>query len=236
MAFYGWPAMSDDVVALLAALDLRACIGVGHSMGGNVVCRAALRAPERFRALLLVDPTMFRRTQYQPSATVRWFPFVVNRAARFASATAMFDRLRDRPSFAAWPAGTLFDYCVHALERAPDAAAPLLPMRLRLPALDEATVFATGMLREAMLQDEIAQSRTLRAVSIVRAQAPRGGAREGMFLGSPTDPALHECFAGVPFVRDEQHDELTHFIPAQAPQLVAERAVEVLAHSLDARL
>ena len=35
-------------------------IGVGHSIGATVTLRAAIRQPERFRALILLDPAFFR--------------------------------------------------------------------------------------------------------------------------------------------------------------------------------
>lgn len=44
---------SDDVIALLDALGLQSVLGVGHSMGGRILIEAAIRAPERFGALVL---------------------------------------------------------------------------------------------------------------------------------------------------------------------------------------
>lgn len=44
---------SDDVIALLDALGLQSVMAVGHSMGGRTLIEAAIRAPERFGALVL---------------------------------------------------------------------------------------------------------------------------------------------------------------------------------------
>lgn len=44
---------ADDVIALLDALGLGSVLAVGHSMGGRILIEAAIRAPERFSALLL---------------------------------------------------------------------------------------------------------------------------------------------------------------------------------------
>ena len=33
-------------------------IGVGHSIGGNLILRAALNQPEKFKKIILLDPTM----------------------------------------------------------------------------------------------------------------------------------------------------------------------------------
>lgn len=61
-----WKPFSDDLLRLLAstsastALSAEApVIGVGHSIGGIVTLRAALREPHRFKALILIDPVLF---------------------------------------------------------------------------------------------------------------------------------------------------------------------------------
>ena len=52
-----WHPFSDD---LLRFLDGRGpVLGVGHSIGGIVTLRAALREPSRFRKLVLIDPVLF---------------------------------------------------------------------------------------------------------------------------------------------------------------------------------
>jgi sigma-B regulation protein RsbQ len=45
-----------DLLALCDELQLAAPIAIGHSLGGGTVLRAALRAPDRFAALVLVAP------------------------------------------------------------------------------------------------------------------------------------------------------------------------------------
>jgi pimeloyl-ACP methyl ester carboxylesterase len=60
-----WP-FSDDLLQFLAQ-NSSPVIGVGHSIGAVVTLRAALRQPERFRALVLIDPVLF-----VPSFIVQW--------------------------------------------------------------------------------------------------------------------------------------------------------------------
>ena len=36
-------------------------IGIGHSIGGNVILRSAIRKPENFSKIILLDPTLFTR-------------------------------------------------------------------------------------------------------------------------------------------------------------------------------
>ena len=56
---YDWPTLSSDATDLLDSLEIpQACL-VGHSWGGDVAMRVAIRAPERTRALVLVEGGLF---------------------------------------------------------------------------------------------------------------------------------------------------------------------------------
>jgi pimeloyl-ACP methyl ester carboxylesterase len=54
-----WYPFSDDLLRFLTTGGLAPAIGVGHSIGGIVTLRAALRDPGKFRALVLLDPVLF---------------------------------------------------------------------------------------------------------------------------------------------------------------------------------
>jgi pimeloyl-ACP methyl ester carboxylesterase len=54
-----WQPFSQDLLKFLEDHELHSIIGVGHSIGATVTLRAALRAPERFRVLVLIDPVLF---------------------------------------------------------------------------------------------------------------------------------------------------------------------------------
>ncbi|HUH98852.1 MAG TPA: alpha/beta hydrolase [Anaerolineales bacterium] len=56
-----WGPFSEDLVQLLDARKLDPVIGVGHSIGAIVTLRAALKDPQRFRALVLIEPVLFPR-------------------------------------------------------------------------------------------------------------------------------------------------------------------------------
>jgi pimeloyl-ACP methyl ester carboxylesterase len=62
-----WHPLSDDLLRFLTTGGLAPTIGVGHSIGGIVTLRAALRDPGKFRALILLDPVLF-----VPSFLVMW--------------------------------------------------------------------------------------------------------------------------------------------------------------------
>ncbi len=62
-----WHPLSDDLLRFLSDHEPEPVIGVGHSIGGIVTLRAAIRAPKKFRALVLLDPVLF-----SPSFLIGW--------------------------------------------------------------------------------------------------------------------------------------------------------------------
>ena len=54
-----WKSLSDDLLRFLSDREAGPVIGVGHSVGGTVTLRAALRDPKRFCAIILLDPVLF---------------------------------------------------------------------------------------------------------------------------------------------------------------------------------
>jgi pimeloyl-ACP methyl ester carboxylesterase len=62
-----WHPLSDEMLRFLSDRGTDPVIGVGHSIGGIVTLRAAIRDPKRFRALVLLDPVLFI-----PSFLVGW--------------------------------------------------------------------------------------------------------------------------------------------------------------------
>jgi len=54
-----WKPLSDDLLRFLDAHQTGPVACVGHSMGGTALLRAALREPERFPSIVLLDPVLF---------------------------------------------------------------------------------------------------------------------------------------------------------------------------------
>ncbi|MEW6402881.1 MAG: alpha/beta hydrolase [Chloroflexota bacterium] len=57
--FDSWNPLTEDLLRFLSDCEVGPVVGVGHSIGGIVTLRAALRDPEKFRALVLFDPVLF---------------------------------------------------------------------------------------------------------------------------------------------------------------------------------
>ncbi len=54
--FKNWDIFLNDYLISIKNEDN--IIGVGHSIGGNLILRAALNQPEKFKKIILLDPTM----------------------------------------------------------------------------------------------------------------------------------------------------------------------------------
>lgn len=54
-----WLPLTDDFLRFLHAHQTGPIACVGHSMGGIALLRAALREPERFKAIVLLEPVLF---------------------------------------------------------------------------------------------------------------------------------------------------------------------------------
>ena len=54
-----WNPLSNDLLRFMDEQKMDKTIAVGHSMGGIAILRAAMREPERFSHVILLDPVLF---------------------------------------------------------------------------------------------------------------------------------------------------------------------------------
>lgn len=106
-----WSHISTDMLASFEQHDLHDVIAVGHSFGGVASLLAVLQAPERFRALILLDPTILdpavldQVAILQQSGKTPRFPLVdgaLKRRSRFPDVQTAADYFRGKPLFADW--------------------------------------------------------------------------------------------------------------------------------------
>jgi lipase len=215
---YDWADFGRDVAAVVRALGLRGAVGVGHSKGGHAVTAAAAAEPAAFAALLLVDPVILPPAAYQARTAASGEHFAARRRDRWASPEEMFGRFKDRPPFSLWEPAVLEDYCRYGLVPAPDGDGYVLACPPRI----EAAIYAgsNGSNIYEAVESIPAPVRILRA-------RPRGEAPiEADMSASPTAPDLASHFANS---EDVPLPELTHFMPMQAPALVARHIEEMAA-------
>ncbi|MFW6093302.1 MAG: alpha/beta fold hydrolase [Pseudomonadota bacterium] len=217
---YAWDAFGEDLVALVKGLGLRGAIGVGHSMGGHCLTQAAAAVPEAFARLILVDPVIFDPDAYV-SDRYRGFDAVedhpvARRRNHWASWEEMYERFAARAPFSQWRPEVLEDYCRYGVVPRGDGSG----YELACPPLVEASIYLGNS------QSDIYRAVAAIAVPVVvlraRGRDP-GDADVVDFSKSPTWAGLAGEF---PQGRDVYLPGLTHFIPMQAPELVARFIVD----------
>ena len=220
---YDWGEFGTDAAALIETLDLDDIVGVGHSMGGHAIVQAAGKHADRFRALLLVDPVIL-----DPAAHAMPAPFrstedhpVSRRRNRWASAEEMFERFKDRHPFSVWKPNVLMDYCRFGI--VPDGDGFVLAC----PPQVEAAIYLGSAGRDI----RATIGKVTKPVVVLRARERASPARRDTsdartldFARSPTWPGLAAAFMNG---HDVHYPELTHFMPMQAPDLVARHICEI---------
>lgn len=213
-----WTKIAQDVVTFVQSQLAEPVIAVGHSMGGYVAARAAGIAPDLFAQLLLVDPVMLVPEAYatQPdSQSVADHP-VARRRNSWDSAEQMMAHFSSREPYKHWRPDVLADYCTYGLVPAGSGNG----LELACPAILEASAYAGAWRNNpyAWIGDVACP------VTIVRARnAERQGSMD--FSTSPTAPKLWQSFAKG---RDLHWDDLSHFIPMEAPDRLAKLIAEML--------
>lgn len=119
-----WNADADDLLAGFVAYDLRDVVALGHSLGGVVSMLALLKAPERFKALIMLDPPILPPDMLAEIGAawdggyVDQMPLVqgaLRRRQVFASREEAFERFRQKPLFADWSDESLWLYLEHGM-------------------------------------------------------------------------------------------------------------------------
>lgn len=114
-----WHLLAGDLTRGLDALEMRDIFGIGHSIGGVLTMWAAIRRPDLFRAVVLIDPVIL------PPATLGLLrlmralgleqrqPLVrgaLRRRRTWPDRQACFQHYRDKEVFARWSDESLWAY------------------------------------------------------------------------------------------------------------------------------
>jgi len=209
-----WAATTDFLLPIIDRFAGTTFVGCGHSMGGYLLTRLAAERPQAFRHLILVDPVIMPPEFYaeavgQPIPDPAEHP-VARRRNRWDGWEAMAAHFATRPPYAHWRAEALADYCRFGLLPAADGEG----WELACPPALEASVYLN-----ALRTDPYRWFGGISApISVIRAKT---GERAGTldFSVSPTWPGLG---ASLGAARDEHWAELSHFIPMEVPERLAE--------------
>ncbi|MGD8418304.1 MAG: alpha/beta hydrolase [Pseudomonadales bacterium] len=211
---YVWDTFAQDVSELVEHLELSGAVGVGHSMGGHCLVQVAARHPDAFSRLVLVDPVIFEPDAYTHD---RYRGFegpedhpVARRRNDWRDWREMYERFKDRGSFAVWDDAVLQDYCRYGVLPRPEGG-----YELACPPIVEASIYLGNTSTD--VYQEI--PRVQIPVVVLRAPGREPGDHDKMdFSKSPTWAHVASQFANG---TDVYLPGYTHFIPMQDPALVA---------------
>lgn len=121
-----WDAIAEDLLRFLDQQGLDTVIGVGHSLGAVATMMAARKQPERFPAIVLIEPVflppaILERLKGNPHLSEER-PIVhsaLRRRDRWPDRQDAFDRFRAKPVFGRWSDEALWDYVNDGLHEDP---------------------------------------------------------------------------------------------------------------------
>ncbi|MBN2548500.1 MAG: alpha/beta hydrolase [Anaerolineales bacterium] len=155
-ALLDWRLLADDLTQFLDDHHLNHLVGIGHSVGGVTTLRLALRQPERFSRLVLIDPVLFPprmihfwRLVYYLGLAEILHPLVRGAKRRrmvFESRQAMFDNYRRKAVFSKISDEGLQDYVEALAHSCTDGQ-----VELAYPPQWEARIYVTGLLADLEL-------------------------------------------------------------------------------------
>jgi len=149
-----WQPLADDLGRYLDQRGARGWVGVGHSLGAVITLDVALRRPEFFSTVVLIDPVMLSPVRLAIWNLIRrlgqahrvhpYIPGALKRRRRFDSVEAMYLRFRRAPVFSR--ISDLGLRCLVESAARPIPGEPGSPVELAYPPEWEVAIYKTGPL------------------------------------------------------------------------------------------
>ncbi len=209
-----WNPLAEDFLQFLDQQNADRVLAVGHSLGAITILRAALKHPERFRAIVLMDPVLF-----PPRRIIAWnivralglgyqtHPLIrgtLKRRRQFDDLDQVFRAYRRREVFRFFSDESLRAYIEGILRPRADGG-----YELAYSPEWEARIYYTGIWRDLELWRGL---KPLRMPALfVR------GAETDTFWASAADLVKRK----QPAARVETVERSTHLLPLERPQEVA---------------
>lgn len=205
-----WNILSQDLLTFLDEQNLADVIAVGHSMGAIAALRAALWSPNKFSALILLEPVLLPMHVIWEWRIVRavglgkrvhpLIPGALKRQRTFESRDAAFERYRGRPIFRYFSDEALRAYIAGMTERSRDSG-----FVLRYSPEWEAQVYDAGIWNDGDLWRGLPG---LRPPTLIVRGAKSDTLREGV---------TRDAARASPQVRIAVLDRATHLVPLERP-------------------
>ncbi|HXL72417.1 MAG TPA: alpha/beta hydrolase [bacterium] len=107
-----WSVFADDLLNGLSAIKAKKIIAIGHSLGGVATLTAAVRQPELFSHVILIDPTMLPPAFLRKVTFLKWFGMeartdlvkgALRRRRQWDSREQAYQSFKEKPLFKKWP-------------------------------------------------------------------------------------------------------------------------------------
>lgn len=218
-----WSVLGRDAARLVAGLDLKNVIAVGHSLGAHALTQAALMLPDRFSRLMLIDPVIFSPDRYDHVTDFEKGHPTENPMSRRRN---QFDNWEDmnavfskKPPYCDWDPEVLENYCLYGSVTKQNGKGVGLACRPDI----ETSVYMGHC--SVNLTSEL--SKITLPVLVLRGRA--GIHQKDGRIDFAASPTWSELAAQFPNGKDVFLAKLDHFIPMQEPELVAHYIVEAAA-------
>lgn len=124
-----WESLADDILAGFDQFKINKTIAAGHSFGGIATMIAAVKQPERFHALILLDPTLLPKKMLFVARLARMFGMnsrnqltqkALTRRSQFDSIDEAYTYWRGKRLFRDWSDTSVRAYTESLLKPNPD--------------------------------------------------------------------------------------------------------------------
>jgi len=106
-----WSVFADDLLKGLESVKAKKIIGIGHSLGGVATLTAAIRQPELFSRVILIDPTMLPPAFLRKVAWFKWLGMesrtdliqgALRRRRHWDSREQVYQSFKEKPLLKKW--------------------------------------------------------------------------------------------------------------------------------------
>lgn len=220
-----WLPLAQDLLSFLDQRSINSSIAIGHSLGGINSLRAVIRAPERFKSLILIDPVLFtpkvilaRRMIWSLNLVYRFHPYIKTTSYRrreFSDLNSVFEGFRRKSVFRYMDDASLQAYVDGITTPKPGGG-----YKLAFSPEWEMRIYATGIWRDMDLWRNL--SRINIPILVIR------GSESDTFL--PSSAKLLK--KRLPEASVITLDKSTHLVPLERPDLVCNTIIQFLQEKL----
>ena len=208
--FY-WDQTAKFLANFTDTLTLTNIIGVGHSMGGQLMLSIAAQRPDLFEQLILLDPVVLPIEQIKFLQSMTNSP-ISRRRNDWSSSQELFDTFTEKPPFSRWNKNVLKDYAKQALTPNVDTDRFTLACDPKLEACVYRNLGAESLLTK--LEDIHTPTHIIRA---------RARTQEDQAMSFDSSPTWPELVNKLPNATDEQIAGWSHFFPMEHPEWLSEK-------------